>query len=232
VLPAEKLFLMEKVPYQEAGSEETVGSTIPLGEPSPEIASDWRHGLPTLAGSLVTLRDLRTSDARSLFVMLATDEVTRFISPPPASIEGFEKFVAWTLRERLAGQCVCFAIVPRGSDTAIGLVQIRSMEPEFGTAEWGFAVASEFWGTGIFGDSARLAINFAFETLRTRRLEARASLANTRGNAALRKLGAFREAILRKSFLRHGEVHDQALWTLFAEEWHNAGDLSCSPRIH
>jgi RimJ/RimL family protein N-acetyltransferase len=161
---------MEKVPYQEAGSEETVGSTIPLGEPSPEIASDWRHGLPTLAGSLVTLRDLRTSDARALFVMLATDEVTRFISPPPASIEGFEKFVAWTLRERLAGQCVCFAIVPRGSDTAIGLVQIRSMEPEFGTAEWGFAVASEFWGTGIFGDSARLAINFASGASRGARL--------------------------------------------------------------
>jgi ribosomal-protein-alanine N-acetyltransferase len=222
---------MEKMPYQEATSDETAAS-VPLGEPSSDIASDWRHGLPTLTGSLVTLRDLRPSDARALFVMLTTDEVTRFISPPPATIDGFEKFVAWSLRERLAGQYVCFAVVPRGSDTAIGLVQIRSMEPEFGTAEWGFAVASEFWGTGIFGDSARLAVNFAFETLRTRRLEARASLANTRGNAALRKLGAFREAILRKSFLRHGEVHDQALWTLLAEEWQNAADLSCSPRIH
>ena len=149
---------MEKMPYQEASSEETVASTVPLGEPSTDTASDWRHGLPTLTGSLVTLRDLRPGDARALFVMLTTDEVTRFIAPPPATIEGFEKFVAWTLRERLAGQYVCFAVVPRGSDTAIGLVQIRSMEPEFGTAEWGFAVASEFWGTGIFGDSARLAI--------------------------------------------------------------------------
>jgi RimJ/RimL family protein N-acetyltransferase len=61
-------------------------------------------------------------------------------------------------------------------------------------------VASEFWGTGVFGDGARLTIGFAFETLGTHRLEAR---------AALRKLGASREGILRKSFLRHGEHHDQ-----------------------
>ena len=122
--------------------------------------------------------------------------------------------------------------MPRGSDTAIGLFQIRSLEAEFGTSEWGFAVASEFWGTGIFSDGARLAIGFAFDTLGTRRLEARASLANARGNAALQKLGAVREAILRKSFLRYGELHDQALWTILADEWQDARELSFSSGIH
>jgi ribosomal-protein-alanine N-acetyltransferase len=220
------------MPYQEQGSDDAVVSTVPLSAPSPGVASDWRHGLPTLTGSLVTLRELRASDARALFVMLNTAEVTRFISPPPATVEGFEKFIAWAHRERVAGQHVCFAIVPRGSDTAIGLFQIRSLEPEFGTSEWGFAVASEFWGTGIFSDGARLTIGFAFDTLGTRRLEARASLADTRGNAALRKLGAVREALLRKSFLRHGELHDQALWTILADEWQDGPELRCSPGIH
>jgi RimJ/RimL family protein N-acetyltransferase len=223
---------MERLPYQEQGSDDAVVSTVSLSAPSPGVASDWRHGLPTLTGSLVTLRELRASDARALFVMLNTVEVTRFISPPPATVEGFEKFIAWAQRERVAGQHVCFAVVPRGSNTAIGLFQIRSLEPEFGTSEWGFAVASEFWGTGIFSDGARLTIGFAFETLGARRLEARASLANARGNAALRKLGAVREAILRKSFLRHGELHDQALWTILADEWQDGPELSCSPGIH
>jgi RimJ/RimL family protein N-acetyltransferase len=185
-----------------------------------------------LTGSIVTLRELRVSDAGALFVMLTTAEVTRFISPPPATVEGFEKFIAWAHRERVAGRYVCFAIVPRGSDTAIGLFQIRSLEAEFGTSEWGFAVASEFWGTGIFSDGARLAIGFAFDTLGTRRLEARACLADTRGNAALRKLGAGREATLRKSFLRHGELHDQVLWTILADEWQDGPELGCSEGIH
>jgi RimJ/RimL family protein N-acetyltransferase len=223
---------MEKMPYQEESISGTVVQPVPLAEPSPDTTSGWRNGLPTLTGSLVTLRELRVSDAPALFVMLTTVEVTRFISPPPTTIEGFEKFIAWAHRERVAGQYVCFAIVPRGSETAIGLFQIRSLEAEFGTSEWGFAVASEFWGTGIFRDGARLAIGFAFDTLGTRRLEARASLANTRGNAALQKLGAVREAILRKSFLRYGELHDQALWTILADEWQDARELSFSSGIH
>ena len=223
---------MEKMPYQEHADVEAVMSTVALVDPAPCAPTDWRGGLPTLTGSLVTLRELRESDARSLFLALTTDEVTRFISPPPTTVEGFEKFIAWTHRQRAAGQYVCFAIVPRGSDTAVGLFQIRSLEPDFGTAEWGFAVASEFWGTGVFGDGARLAVSFAFATLRAHRLEARASLTNGRGNEALRKLGATREGFLRKSFLRHGEYHDQALWTILAEEWVDALSPKVSSRIH
>src|SRR4051812_11510860 len=181
---------MEKMPYQEHADTDAVVSTVPLAETPGAATNDWRHGLPTLNGSLVTLRELRSDDARSLFVALTTDEVTRFISPPPTTVEGFEKFIAWTHRQRHAGQYVCFAIVPRGSDTAVGLFQIRSLEPNFSTAEWGFALAPELWGTGMFRDGARLTIGFAFDTIGTHRLEARAMLENSRGNAALRKLGA------------------------------------------
>lgn len=223
---------MEKMPYQEHADVEAVVSALPLVEPAPCDDTDWRNGLPTLNGSLVTLRELRATDARSLFVAMTTDEVSRFISPPPANVEGFEKFIAWTHRQRAAGQYVCFAIVPRGSDAAIGLFQIRSLGTDFGTAEWGFAVAAEFWGTGVFGDGARLAVSFAFATLCVHRLEARASLQNGRGNEALRKLGATREGLLRKSFLRNGEYYDQALWTILAEEWVDAFSPRISSSIH
>ena len=223
---------MEKMPYQEHADLETVISTVPLVEPAVPAATDWRSGLPTLTGSVVTLRELRESDARSLFIALTTDEVTRFISPPPTTVEGFEKFIAWTHRQREAGQFVCFAIVPRGSDTAIGLFQIRSLATDFANAEWGFAIAADFWGTGVFTDGARLAIGYAFEVVGAHRLEARASLANGRGNAALRKLGATREGVLRQSFLRHGEYHDQALWTILADEWLQNQVPCVSTRIH
>ena len=223
---------MEKMPVQERAEADAVVAAVPVAESAPPAKNDWRTGLPSLAGTIVTLRELRPDDAGALLVMLTTDEVTRFISPPPATVEGFEKFIAWSGRQRAAGQYVCFAIVPRGSDTPVGIVQIRSLEPEFGTAEWGFALAPEFWGTGLFSDGARLAIAFAFETLGTHRLEARASLENGRGSAALARLGATREVILRKSFLRHGEHHDQALWTILADERHGARQTGAPHRIH
>jgi RimJ/RimL family protein N-acetyltransferase len=223
---------MEKMPYQERADVEAAVTAVPVVEPAASEPCDWRNGLPTLTGSLVTLRELRPDDARAMFVAMTTDEVSRFISPPPATVEGFEKFIAWTHRQRAAGQYACFAVVPRGSDTAIGLFQIRSLQADFATAEWGFAIASEYWGTGAFGDGARLAVSFAFTTLRAHRLEARASLQNGRGHEALRKLGAVREGFLRKSFLRHGEYHDQALWTILVEEWLAAAWPCGSLSIH
>ena len=181
--------------------------------------SDWKQALPVLTGSMVTLRELRLSDATSLLAMLSTQEVARFISPPPTTVEGFERFIAWTHRERAAGNYACFAVVPNGTDTAIGIFQVRQLEPGFGTAEWGFAVGSAFWGTGVFMDGARMVIDFAFDTIGTHRLEARAAILNGRGNGALRKIGAMQEGILRKSFLRNGEYLDQALWTILDEDW-------------
>jgi RimJ/RimL family protein N-acetyltransferase len=193
--------------------------------------SDWKQALPVLTGSMVTLRELRISDATSLLAMLSTEEVARFISPPPTTVEGFERFIAWTHRERAAGNYACFAVVPHGMDTAIGIFQVRQLEPGFGTAEWGFAIGSAFWGTGVFMDGARMVIDFAFNTIQTHRLEARAAILNGRGNGALRKIGAMQEGILRKSFLRNGEYLDQALWTILDEDW-RAQRVIWGARIH
>jgi ribosomal-protein-alanine N-acetyltransferase len=183
------------------------------------VTTNWKAALPVLAGSSFTLRELRIEDAPSLLTMLTTEEVARFISPPPTTVEGFERFIAWTHRERSAGNYACFAIVPRGMTTAIGIFQVRSLDPGFGTAEWGFAMGSQFWGSGIFVEGARLILDFAFEVIGAQRLEARAAVANGRGNGALRKIGAVQEGLLRRSFLRNGQHHDQVLWGILADDW-------------
>jgi RimJ/RimL family protein N-acetyltransferase len=181
--------------------------------------SDWKAGLPVLAGRGFTLRDLRLEDAESLLEMLTTEEVSRFISPPPTTVEGFERFIAWALNQRQAGKYACFAVVPNGTDTAVGIFQLRSLDAGFVTAEWGFVIGSDFWGTGIFAEGARLVVDFAIDVIGTQRLEARAAVANGRGNGALRKIGAVQEGILRQSFERHGVRHDQVLWGIVAHDW-------------
>ncbi len=203
---------MERMPYR---------PDLDTGAPQPNVATvtttDWQRQLPVLAGTIVVLRELRTSDAPSLFAMLTTEEVSRFISPPPSTVEGFERFIAWTHRQRLAGQYACLAVTI--NDTAIGIFQLRQLDRRFELAEWGFAIGSAFWGSGIFTESATLMLQFAFETVGVLRLEARAAVRNGRGNGALRKLGAVQEGVLRKSFSRNGEQYDQALWAILADDW-------------
>ncbi|MBI3047199.1 MAG: GNAT family N-acetyltransferase [Acidobacteria bacterium] len=195
---------------------------LPVPGAAPVVETEWRAALPVMTNGSVTLRELELSDAPSLLAMLTTEEVTRFISPPPTTIEGFERFILWTHQQRAAGKAVIFGVVPHGISSAVGLLQIRSLEPGFGTAEWGFALGSPFWGTGLFVESARLVLEFAFTTTGIHRLEARAAVQNGRGNGALRKLGAVREGVLRASFLRHGHYHDQALWSILDTDWARA----------
>jgi RimJ/RimL family protein N-acetyltransferase len=186
------------------------------------VTTDWTKGLPVLQGMGITLRELRMSDSKALLALLTTEEVTRFISPPPTTTEGFERFISWTIREREAGRYLCFAVVPEGYDTAVGLFQVRQLDPTFGTAEWGFAVGSAFWGSGLFATGAELVIEFAFDVIGVHRLEARAAVENGRGNSALRKVGAVKEGVLRKSFLRGGKYLDQALWSIISEDWYRS----------
>ena len=187
--------------------------------PAAGVSTDWRQGLPVLAGHGVTLRELRSSDAASLCALLTTDEVARFISPPPTTVAGFTRFIAWTQQQRAAGTYICFAVTLAGDDTAIGIFQLRELEGRFAVAEWGFALGQAHWGPGAFAAGAELVLAFAFDTVGVHRLEARAAVANGRGNGALRKMGAVQEGRLRKSFCRNGEYLDQFLWALLKEQW-------------
>jgi len=198
---------MEKMPYQSSlDTTPVVATTL--------MRSDWQQALPLLKGQRVTLRELRADDAASLCALLSTEEVARFISPPPTTLEGFERFIQWTLRQRAAGTYVCFAVTTSDFAAAIGIFQVRKLDAAFGLAEWGFALGSMFWGSGMFEESAELVLDFAFETLGVRRLEARAAVLNGRGNGALRKIGAVQKCVLRRSLERNDTQLDQALYAI------------------
>ena len=193
------------------------------------VSTDWRQALPVLTGRMVTLRELERADAASLLALLTTAEVARFISPPPTTVEGFERFIAWAKRERERGAYVCFAVVPHGMTSAVGLFQVRQLDADFRTAEWGFALGSRFWGTGMFVDGAELTIDFSFDVIGATRLEARAAVINGRGNGALRKLGAVQEAVLRKAFMCEGQYIDQVMWSIVQNDWCEAKPVSGGP---
>jgi ribosomal-protein-alanine N-acetyltransferase len=187
--------------------------------------SDWQRDLPVLQGAGFQLRELRRSDATSLFALLTSEEVARFITPPPTSVGGFERFVEYAHRRRSQGEFVCFAVVPEGLDTAVGIFQVRALDASFSTAEWGFALGSAFWGRGLFRQGAELVMAFAFDQIGVNRLEARAMAANERANGALRKVGARKEAVLRQSMAKGGQLHDEHLWAIVETDWRQANGL-------
>ena len=183
------------------------------------IPFDWVFGLPTIRRERFKLREVRDSDAPALMAMLTSDEVAQYFSPLPHTVEGFSDFIAEARQDRMLGHSYCFGIVPDGYQDAMGLFQVRQLESGFGSAEWGFAIGSPFWGSGAFVEGARAVIDFSFGVVGVHRLEARSVASNGRGNAALRKVGALQEGILHRAFQRNGRFFDQILWSILKDDW-------------
>jgi RimJ/RimL family protein N-acetyltransferase len=207
---------------------EPIRFDAPGAVPAMEVVADWKNGLPIFKSSRMMLRELVKDDAATLLGLLRMEEVAQFISPPPTTPEGFEKFIEWAIGQRQAGNQMTFGMVPDGFNHAVGIVQVRAIAPNFSVAEWGFAVGSPFWGTGLFLASARTAVDFAFQHTGVNRLEARAAVQNGRGNGALRKLGAVQEGILRGSLLKDGKYLDQIMWSIVASDWYKTNAISNS----
>jgi RimJ/RimL family protein N-acetyltransferase len=193
-------------------------------------STDWCQRLPVLHAVGVALRELVPSDAESLFQLLSPDEVSRFISPPPTTVDGYTRFIEWAVVERAEGRLFCFGVVPDGHEHAVGLIQVRRLTDRSDAVEWGFAVGLAFWGNGVFETAARMVLGFVFETMGVERVEARACVANGRGNGALIKCGGVCEAVLRESFAKHGDRLDQNLWSIMRDHWR--ATVPQPPHIH
>jgi RimJ/RimL family protein N-acetyltransferase len=213
---------------QQLRSRDVVQTALHTLLPQEVVLREWRRIPPVLRGPGVTLRDVQPSDAPALMAALSPDEVSRFIATPPSTQEAFESYIVIARDRRGRGESLTFAIVPERTGVAVGLFQLRPVEPHFAVTEWGFALSSAFWGKGLFLSAAPLVMDFAFTVLGARRIEARAAVHNARGNAALRKLGAVQEALLRQSWFRGDQAIDQVLWAIVADEWaaHRPSSLS------
>jgi RimJ/RimL family protein N-acetyltransferase len=166
--------------------------------------------LPVLHGDRVTLREVQPKDAVLLQRMFADREVQRHVSPGPRTADEFRRFITWVREQRRVGRYLCFTAIDADGRVA-GLFQLWPLEPGFGVAEWGFALARGHWGTGLFADSARMLVGFARRALAVRRLESRVPAANRRARAALHNVGAVEEGTLLQCFAHENGPVDYVL---------------------
>ena len=185
-----------------------------IGAADPSALPGWSEGLPQLEGERVRLRELRLSDAPALYRAVHVSEVVQQMWPPPSTLDAVERFIERTHVKRGLGQYICFGIVPGGETDVAGLFELRPLQPRFFRIELGYFLHPTWWGTGVFSEAARLIREFSFRELGVQRIEARVSVENPRGNAALRKIGARREGRLRAAFVHEGRYVDQYLWAI------------------
>ena len=181
----------------------------------------WTEQAPPLRGDLTTPREIAASDVSTLFTLFSDPAVTAYMAPPPPTLAKFAGFVMWSHQEREQGHGLCFGIVPDGMTAAVGILQVRSLDPTLSSAEWGFVLSAHFWSTGVFFDAANVLIEFAFTTMHVDRLQARIALRNRRAHAAVQKLGARSESTLASPSPEGIPRDPEMVWTLSEDDWRN-----------
>jgi len=173
-----------------------------------------------LSNPWVELVPLNESHREPLRVAAEDDRIWQF-TLTRASGAGFDPWFDDALAEHAAGRRVPFA-VRRASDgrwvgsTSYLDVALRHRRVEIGSTWY----HPDTWGTAINPACKFLLLAHAFDTVGVNRVALQTDALNTRSQAAIAKLGATREGVLRSHMVsQNGRIRDSVLFSIVAAEW-------------
>lgn len=169
---------------------------------------------PELTTERLRLRALSPADAPAVFAYASDPEVARFTLWPPHPSEAF---TIGFLQHFTAPAFLSWAITEQGSDHAIGMVFLHTLNRHHRKAELAFNLSRSRWSRGLATEAARPVVALAFETLHLNRLEATCMPANHGSRKVLEKLGLTLEGHLRRSHARYDGFHDMDLYAKVRE---------------
>ena len=177
----------------------------------------WRE-TPTLAGEHVTLRPLARADRDALldcFVGLAGSFAT--MVPNSDTIDGwYESLEA----QHAAGRALPFTVLD-GQGQVAGATRFLRMNPAHRRVEIGGTLyAPRVQRTGLNTEAKRLLLSHAFDTLDCQCVQLRTSWLNRQSRAAIERLGARMDGVLRGHMLTaEGHLRDTVVYSILRHEW-------------
>jgi RimJ/RimL family protein N-acetyltransferase len=176
--------------------------------------------LPTLKAGEVRLRWLTADDVDDLLAVFSDPEVVRYWSQPAMT----ERRQAVELLERIHAHferrdLFQWGLVLASDDRVRGTCTLAHLDATSKRAEIGYALGREHWGRGLMARALPRLLDFAFDELDLRRIEADVDPRNARSIRSLERLGFAREGLLRERWIVHDEVQDTALYGLLRREW-------------
>lgn len=116
---------------------------------------------------------------------------------------------------------VPFVVVRRDDGAVVGMTRMFDIRPEHGGLEIGYTwYAPEAHGTKINPAAKRLLLGYAFDGLGYERVQLKTDVRNKQSQAAMAKLGATREGVLRHQLrLPDGRWRDTVFFSILSAEW-------------
>ena len=191
-----------------------------------------------LEGTYVRLEPLSKAHLLPLQAIAARHRETYRLTSVPSEPGGMAEYLELAFAQAAGGTALPFATVDRARNVVVGSTRFWSLEfwswpeghplrrPEGvpDALEIGYSwVAPEAQRTAINTEAKLLMLAHAFERWEVHRVNLRTDVRNARSRAAIERLGAKLDGILRAAFpATDGGIRDSAAYSLLASEWPQA----------
>ena len=177
----------------------------------------------TLSGRHVRLEPLTYLHISDLFAALMIDPSVWQWLPvaPPAALAEMEAMITSDLHAQAAGAKVVFVQIEQATKRVVGStsyldINRRNRGLEIGST-W---IATPWQRTGINTEAKYLLLRHAFEDLGAVRVQLKTDKRNRQSQAAIERIGAVREGILRKHMIvGDGFIRDTVMYSITEDEW-------------
>ena len=158
-----------------------------------------------------------------LFSAIGTDpEIYQWLPfSTPSDLDEFSKIFQNFVDESTSGKRVAFVVVLKSTGLAIGTTSFLDLNPTHRSIEIGSTFyAKEYWRSFVNTECKLMMLSEAFEVRGAERVTLKTDSQNERSRAAILRLGASYEGILRRHMLRpNGTWRDSAYFSILSEEW-------------
>lgn len=184
----------------------------PLPQPLPTV---------TLQRDEVRLEPMQPEHASALAEAVRDGELWNLAFTAVPTPDGCAAYIAEALRGLAAGTMLPWVVRDLRSDTIIGSTRYHDIVAAIGRVEIGYTwYAARMQRTHVNTTCKLLLLQHAFDTLGCGVVGLRTDLANTRSQAAIERLGARRDGVLRHFQARKdGSPRDTVMYSILRDEW-------------
>ena len=177
--------------------------------------------IPTLEGDHVRLEPLNHSHQEELALACEDGKLYELWYTWVPSPESMSADIDRRLGLYAAGTMMPFTTIDKSSGKAIGMTTYMNMKLENFKVEIGSTwLAASYQKTAINPEAKLLMLGYAFGDLNCIAVELRTHEKNSQSRAAIEKLGAKLDGILRNDMvMANGTIRNTAVYSITKEEW-------------
>ena len=186
-----------------------------------EMTIPAHRPMPTLEGVHVRLDPLAREHVPALTAIGLDPELWQWTVSQVRTPDDMTRYVEAALGEQSQGRSLPFATVERSSGRVVGSTRFGSIDLRNRRVEIGWTWIAQPWQRTVINTEAKyLMLRHAFEVLDCIRVELKTDVLNERSRAAMRRIGAVEEGVLRSHMITEsGRVRDTVYYSVLAGEW-------------